>query len=170
MVHGLLVAVASLLVEHGPEGVGSESWHTGLVVPRHMGSSQTRDQTCVPCIGRRILTTGRPGKSPKETVYKLEPPSIVTHVAKYLQVPFVCYMEALISHFAIKKKKRFREVKSHRSQSSCIPGSKIDAHNHYTCHIASHCTPKQRALFVFLIKHSSNTGDYLSLVTMTVSC
>ena len=30
-------------------------WHTSLVAPRHMGSSQTRDQTHVPCIGRQIL-------------------------------------------------------------------------------------------------------------------
>ena len=30
-------------------------WHTGLVAPWHVGSSQTRDGTCVPCIGRRIL-------------------------------------------------------------------------------------------------------------------
>ena len=27
----------------------------GLVAPWHVGSSQTRDQTCVPCIGRWIL-------------------------------------------------------------------------------------------------------------------
>ena len=30
-------------------------WHRVLVVPRHVGSSQTRAQTCVPCIGRQIL-------------------------------------------------------------------------------------------------------------------
>ena len=30
-------------------------WHTGLVAPRHVGSSQTRAQTCVPCTGRQIL-------------------------------------------------------------------------------------------------------------------
>ena len=30
-------------------------WHTGLVAQRHLGSSQTRDQTHVPCIGRWIL-------------------------------------------------------------------------------------------------------------------
>ena len=28
---------------------------TGLVAPRHVGSSQTRARTCVPCIGRQIL-------------------------------------------------------------------------------------------------------------------
>ena len=27
-----------------------------LAAPRHVGSSQTRDQTCVPCTGRRFLT------------------------------------------------------------------------------------------------------------------
>ena len=30
-------------------------WHMGLVAPQHVGSSQTRDQTHVPCIGRQIL-------------------------------------------------------------------------------------------------------------------
>ena len=30
-------------------------WHTGLVAPRHVGTSQTRARTRVPCIGRRIL-------------------------------------------------------------------------------------------------------------------
>ena len=30
-------------------------WCMGLVAPRHRKSSQTRDQTCVPCIGRQIL-------------------------------------------------------------------------------------------------------------------
>ena len=29
-------------------------WHVGLVAPRHVGSSQTRAWTCVPCIGRQI--------------------------------------------------------------------------------------------------------------------
>ena len=30
-------------------------WLTGLVAPRHVGSSQTRARTHVPCIGRQIL-------------------------------------------------------------------------------------------------------------------
>ena len=30
-------------------------WHTGLVAPRHVEFSLTKDQTCVPCIGRQIL-------------------------------------------------------------------------------------------------------------------
>ena len=30
-------------------------WLTGLVAPHHVESSQTRDRTCVPCIGRWFL-------------------------------------------------------------------------------------------------------------------
>ena len=30
-------------------------WHTGLVAPQHVGSSQTRARTHVPCTGRQIL-------------------------------------------------------------------------------------------------------------------
>ena len=65
---GLLIAVASLVVEHGllthgPQQLwlaGSRAqaqqlWHTGLAAPRHVGSSRTRAQTHVPCIGRQIL-------------------------------------------------------------------------------------------------------------------
>ena len=36
-------------------------WRMGLVAPRHVGSSQTRDGTHVPCIGSRFLSTEPPG-------------------------------------------------------------------------------------------------------------
>ena len=36
----------------------------GLSCPRHVGSSQTRDQTCVSCIGRQILYLGATWESP----------------------------------------------------------------------------------------------------------
>ena len=53
---GLLVAVACLVVEHRPEEHRlQELWHMGLVALQRVGSSQTRDRTCVPCIGRQIL-------------------------------------------------------------------------------------------------------------------
>ena len=38
-----------------PDTQAQQLWLTGLVVPRHVGSSQTRARTRVPCIGRRIL-------------------------------------------------------------------------------------------------------------------
>ena len=34
---------------------GSVVWHTGLVAPRHVGSSRIRDWTCVSYTGRQIL-------------------------------------------------------------------------------------------------------------------
>lgn len=43
------------LQSSGPGYAGSRAqaqlWRTGLVAPQHADSSQTRDQTCVPCIG-----------------------------------------------------------------------------------------------------------------------
>ena len=46
-----------LLVQStGPRTCGLQQLpRESLVVPRHLGSSQTRDQTRLPCIGRRIL-------------------------------------------------------------------------------------------------------------------
>ena len=54
---------ASEVVTHGlssygaqaPEAQAQQLWLMGLVAPRHVGSSQTRAQTRVPCIGRQIL-------------------------------------------------------------------------------------------------------------------
>ena len=37
-----------------PDVQAQQLWLTGLVTPRHVGSSQTRAQTRVPCIGRQI--------------------------------------------------------------------------------------------------------------------
>ena len=39
----------------GSRAQAQQLWCTGLVAPRHVGSSRTRARTCVPCIGRRIL-------------------------------------------------------------------------------------------------------------------
>ena len=39
----------------GSRAQAQQLWHTGLAAPRHVGSSRTRDRTCVPCIGRQIL-------------------------------------------------------------------------------------------------------------------
>ena len=38
-----------------PDAQAQQLWLTGLVAPRHVGSSQTRARTRVPCIGRWIL-------------------------------------------------------------------------------------------------------------------
>ena len=38
-----------------PDTQAQQLWLMGLVTPRHVGSSQTRARTHVPCIGRQIL-------------------------------------------------------------------------------------------------------------------
>ena len=40
---------------HAPDAQAQQLWLTGLVAPRHVGSSQTRARTRVPCISRQIL-------------------------------------------------------------------------------------------------------------------
>ena len=60
---GHLAAVASPVLERrlqqlqlvGSRVLGQSLWRTGSVAPQHLGSSQTRDQTHIPCIGRQIL-------------------------------------------------------------------------------------------------------------------
>ena len=49
---------AGVLSCHAPPALGAQaqwSQHTGLGAPGHVGSSQIRDQTLVPCIGRQSL-------------------------------------------------------------------------------------------------------------------
>ena len=91
VVHGLLIVVLSLVLEHRIWGVwasvvvmhGLSSWGSrapghrlwscgtwvGLVVLKHVGSSWTRDQTSVPSIARWILNhrTTREVQSPDLT-------------------------------------------------------------------------------------------------------
>ena len=38
-----------------PDTQAQQLWLTGPFAPRHVGSSQTRARTCVPCIGRQTL-------------------------------------------------------------------------------------------------------------------
>lgn len=55
-VHGLLIVVASLLMEHGPYSTDSKAAaRTGLVAPRYVESSWIRYQTHVSCIGGWVL-------------------------------------------------------------------------------------------------------------------
>ena len=65
--HGFLIVVAALVADHKLQGTrlcfqlgrsraqAQELHNTGLATPRHMGSSRTRDRTCVPHLGRQIL-------------------------------------------------------------------------------------------------------------------
>ena len=48
-----------------PDAQAQQLWLTGLVTPRHVGSSQTRAGTRVPCIGRQILNHCATREAPK---------------------------------------------------------------------------------------------------------
>ena len=48
-----------------PDAQAQQLWLTGPVAPWHVGSSQTRARTRVPCIGRRILNHCATREAPK---------------------------------------------------------------------------------------------------------
>ena len=54
-VRGPLTIAASHCGAQAPDTQAQQLWLTGLVAPRHVGSSQTRARTRVPFIGRQIL-------------------------------------------------------------------------------------------------------------------
>ena len=54
-VRGPLTIPASPCGAQAPDAQAQQLWLTGLVAPRHVGSSQTRARTHVPCIGRQTL-------------------------------------------------------------------------------------------------------------------
>ena len=54
-VRGPLTIAASLVAEHRLQTHRLSNCGSWAVAPRHVGSSQTRARTRVPCIGRQIL-------------------------------------------------------------------------------------------------------------------
>ena len=54
-VRGPLTIAASRCGAQAPDAQAQQLWLTGLGAPWHVGSSQTRARTRVPCIGRQIL-------------------------------------------------------------------------------------------------------------------
>ena len=52
-----------------PDAQTQQLWLIGLVAPRHVGSSQTRARTRVPCIGRQILNHCATREAPKLLIY-----------------------------------------------------------------------------------------------------
>ena len=53
-----------------PDAQAQQLWLTGLVAPRHVGSSQTRAQTHVPCIGRHIPNHCATREAPSKALLK----------------------------------------------------------------------------------------------------
>ena len=71
MVCQLLTAVASLLFQStGSRVLGlRQLWLRGLVAPRHMGSSGTRDHTGIPLVARWILNLWATREVPRKLFF-----------------------------------------------------------------------------------------------------
>ena len=54
-VRGPLTVTASRCRAQAPDAQAQQLWLTGLVTLRHVGSSQSRARTRIPCIVRQIL-------------------------------------------------------------------------------------------------------------------
>ena len=73
-------------------------WHTGLVSLLHVESSQIRDQTCVPCIGRQILIHCTPREEPPFVRLNNIPLCIYVCVCIYLYINIVCVCTYMYTH------------------------------------------------------------------------
>ena len=61
-VRGPLTIAASCCGAQAPDAQAQQLWRTDLVVPRHVGSSQTRIEPVSPALAGRFSTTAPPGK------------------------------------------------------------------------------------------------------------
>ena len=62
-------------------------WRTGLVAPRHVGSSQTRARARVPCIGRQTLNHCPTREAQQSRIFKIGVPSMTTMRCSLLKPP-----------------------------------------------------------------------------------
>ena len=72
-VRGPLTVAASPVAEHRLQTRRLSSCGSrGPGAPRHVGSSQTRALTCVPCIGRQILNLCPTREAPTQTIFEVD--------------------------------------------------------------------------------------------------
>ena len=83
----LPIAVVSLVGEHRLCGTwAQELWYIGPVAQWHVGSSWTRDQTCVLCVGRWILYHWTTREVPKTLVSVA--PFHISPIGEYISFSF----------------------------------------------------------------------------------
>ena len=80
-----------------PDAQSQQLWLTGLVAPRHVGSSQTRARTRVPCIGRQILNHC----ATREALYILNMGVLYTYCKYFLPVCVLafCFLNDIFLKF-----------------------------------------------------------------------
>ena len=89
--------------EQAPDAQAQQSWLTGPVAPWHVGSSQTRARTRVPCIGRQTLNHCATREAPISFLFSLSlslsPPFFPYFLSIYPTLSLFC----LCHHFLIFK-------------------------------------------------------------------
>ena len=101
-VHGLLIAIASRCGAQALGHVGFSSCSTwahqymymGIVAPKHVVFSRTRDWTCVPCIGRQILNHWTTREVPALSLLSLQvckPHDVLIPPISILLLPSYCF-------------------------------------------------------------------------------
>ena len=70
----------------GSRAQAQQLWRTGLVAPLHVGYSQTRDRTCVPCIGRWILNHCATREVPGTLFYTFQLKFFIQVISYYLAI------------------------------------------------------------------------------------
>ena len=119
VVLGLLIAVGPLVSEQRPWARRLQQlWPRGLVPPWRVGSSQTRDRTCVSCMGRQALDpwTTREVMFFKNYYYLNHYSGFLTAL-KSLSFPFLKHTNPSISVSFLKNKLNQKKTKvrsSHR--------------------------------------------------------
>ena len=70
-----------LLGAQAPDAQAQQPWLTGPAAPRHVGSSQTRARTRVPCIGRQTLNHCATREARYQIIFKHH--SLMSHRSFY---------------------------------------------------------------------------------------
>ena len=70
-----------------PDAQAQQLWLTGPFAPRHVGSSQTRARTCVPCIGRQTLNHHTAREALLQTLNERKNHFRYIHNFEYLRLP-----------------------------------------------------------------------------------
>ena len=65
-----------------PDAQAQQLWLTGPAAPRHVGSSQTRAQTRVPCIGGQTLNHCATREAPRPDFFKATEYKVIVEVLK----------------------------------------------------------------------------------------
>lgn len=100
MKYGPWSAQASVIVAHGLQWL----WYLGLVAPRHVESSRSRDQTHIPCIGNWIFNhcnnrqVQNPGFDSGSSLMFLN-----NHTSSVSPLPFLPHILSCVSTWRLEK-------------------------------------------------------------------